>query len=59
MKSSEDITLESHAGTFESMNLACEYTSHTSLTEREKTLKLLDSFENNNAMLTAHSKCQR
>ena len=63
MKSSEDITLESHVGDlrtiFESMDLACEHTSHTPLTDREKVLKLLDSLENNDAMLTAHSKCQR
>ena len=57
-KSSADITLESHVGTlktiFERMDLACEYTSHTPLTEREKVLKLLDSIDNNDAMLTAH-----
>ena len=36
------------------MDLACEHTCHTPLTDREKVKKLLDSIENNDHMLTAH-----
>lgn len=45
-KSLGDITSESHVGTlctiFENTDLAWKYTSHTSLTEREKVLKILE-----------------
>ncbi len=56
-KSSADVTLETRIGLFklifDRMELACEYTSHTPFTEREKVPKLLDSLDNNDADLKA------
>lgn len=55
-KSLGDMTLVDHVGTlqkiFERMNLACEHTCHTPLTDREKVMRLLDSIENSDQMLT-------
>ncbi len=50
-KSFATVTLGTHIGNlkiiFDPMDLACKYTSHTPLTQREKVLHLLDSLDNN------------